>query len=90
MKNLMNLLVPHIRFRSFVIDVHASSSLLSVTTYFNNGSIDSLEYPWDLDDSEDTVSNEPYDYGSLMPGSIKSMILDGGTFRRNTGTWLRR
>ena len=88
--NLMNLLVPHLRrVRSFVIDVHASSSLPSVTAYFNNSSIDSLEYLCDLDDSEDTVSNEPYEYGFLMPGSIKSMILDGGTFRRNT-TWLRR
>ena len=59
-KNLTNLLAPHIRrFRSFVIDVHASSSLPSVTTYFNNGSIDSLKYLCNLDDSEDTVSNEP-------------------------------
>jgi hypothetical protein len=89
-KNLMNLLVPHIRrIRSFIIDVHASSSLPSVTAYFNNGSIDSLEYLCNLDDSEDTASNEPYDYEFLMPGSMKSMILDGTTFRRNT-TWLRR
>jgi len=74
----MNLLAPYIRrFRSFVIDVHTSSSVPSVTTYFNNGSIDSLEYVCNLDHSEDTVSNEPYDYGFLIPGSITSMILDG-------------
>ena len=89
-KNFMNLLAPHIRrFRSFVIDVHASSSLPSVATYFNNGSIDNLEYLCDFDDSEDTVSNQPYEYGFLTPGSVKSMILDGGTFRRNS-TWLGR
>jgi hypothetical protein len=89
-KDLMNLLVPHIRrFRSIVIDVHASSYLPSVATYFNNGSLDSLEYLCDIDDSGNTVSNEPYEYGFLMPGSVKSMILDSGTFRRNT-TWLRR
>jgi len=93
-KNLMDLLAPEIRrCQSFLIDVHASSSLPSVTTYFNDLTttcVISLEYLCDVDDSEDTVSNEPYDYGFATQGShITSMVLDGGTFRRNT-TWLRR
>jgi len=94
-KNLMDLLAPEIgRCRTFLIDVHASSSLPSVTTYFNDQLITScvisLEYLCDVDDSEDTVSNEPYDYSSAVQGShITSMVLDGGTFMRNTA-WLRR
>jgi hypothetical protein len=93
-KGLMDLLAPEIRrCQSFLIDVHASSSLPSVATYFNDLTatcVISLEYLCDVDDSEDTVSNEPYDHGYVIQGShITSMVLDGGTFRRNT-TWLRR
>jgi len=94
-KNLVDLLAPEIRrCRTFLIDVHASSSLPSVTTYFNDKLITScvvsLEYLCDVDDSEDTVSSEPHDYGFAMEGfHITSMILDGGTFRRNTAR-LRR
>ena len=93
-KNLMDLLAPEIRrCQSFLIDVHASSSLPSLTTYFQDlitSCVVSLEYLCDVDDSEDTVSNEPYDYGFAMQGShITSMVLDGGNFRRNTA-WLRR
>ena len=93
-RNLMNLLVPHTcRFRSFVIDVHASSSLPPVATYFNKlitSPMVSLEYLCDIDDPEDTVSNGPYDYDFEIQGSnITSMILDGGTFRRNPN-WLRQ
>jgi hypothetical protein len=92
-RTLMNLLVPHIcRFRSFVIDVHASSSLPSVTTYFNKlitSPMVSLEYLCDIDDPED-IANEPYGYGFAMQGShITSMILDGHTFRGNPN-WLRQ
>lgn len=93
-KNLMDLLVPEIRrCKSFLIDVHASSSLPPVTTYFNDlitTCVVSLEYLCDVDDSEDIISNEPYDDGYMIQAShITSMVLDGGTFRRNTN-WLRR
>jgi hypothetical protein len=97
-KNLMDLLAPEVhRFRSFLVDVHASSSLPSVTTYFNNlitSCIASFEYLCDIDDSDDTVSEpyEPFNYDVVtwMRGSrITSMILDGGTFRKNT-KWLRQ
>jgi hypothetical protein len=101
-KNLMNLLAPYMsRFRSFLIDVHASSSLPSVTTYFNNlikSPIVNLEYLCDIDDSNDVVSHKPYDYSFVMedfritsyiPPRITSMVIDGYTFRKNIA-WLRR
>ena len=85
----MNLLVPHTcRFRSFVIDVHASSSLPSVTTYFNKlitSPMVSLEYLCDIDDPEDLFLM------GHMTTTLRSraMILDRGTFRRNSN-WLRQ
>ena len=92
--NLMDLLAPQIsRIQGFIIDVHASSSLPSVSTYFSNlitSPLVSLEYLCDVDDSQDTVSNEPDDFGYVRQDShITSMVLDGGTFRRNP-IWLRR
>jgi hypothetical protein len=91
-RNLMDLLVPHIQLiQSFVIDVHASSSLPSVTTYFNNlitSPLVSFEYLCDVDNSDDVVFHEPYGL-PINPSKIKSMVLDGFTFRRNI-SWLRQ
>jgi hypothetical protein len=94
-RNLMDLLTPKMsRFKSFLVDVHASSSLPSVTTYFNDlmtSSIVRFEYLCDIDDSDDAVSYEPYDYGygfTMQYSRITSMVLDGYTFRRNI-PWLR-
>ena len=91
-KNLMDLLIPHIQLiQIFVIDVHASSSLPSVTTYFNNltaSRVVSFEYLCsDVDNSDDMVFHEP-DGFPINPSQIKSMVLDGLTFRRNI-SWLR-
>ena len=88
----MDLLAPHIQLsQSFVIDVHASSSLPSITTYFNNltaSRLVSFEYLCDIDNSDDVVFHEPYNV-PINPSQIKSMVLDGFTFRRNI-SWLRQ
>ena len=64
-RELMNLLAPEIWcFKSILINIYASSSLLSVTIYFNSLlplSLCSFEYLCDINDSEDVVFHEPYD-----------------------------
>jgi len=93
-RNLMDLLVSHIqRVQSFVIDVHASSSLPSVTIYFNNltpSLLVTFEYLCDVDNSDNVVFHEPYGYNfSISRSQITSMVLDGFTFRSNI-SWLQQ